>query len=346
LFSPYGGSRYSSGTSPTTFAFTGQRADAASGLDYDNARYYDPVAGQFGSADTILDGLNRYGYVGGNPATLTDPSGHSAPTMDPGAAEADEAAPPVVFNTAPPAAPQVPATAPQAAPTCIGFCMAAGAAAGAAGVGSALSQGGSPAPSSASISAAHHHIGVGGPISETDATTTTTPPTPPTPTGGGHRRTPRTPPAVQQPLPGLGGGGQGAGMPPSTVGSGDPCDKSEAGKTYQTYTVTHQSGKVYSGKASGTGSPSRNIAKRFSTTNPAHSAKGPGWGTWFLDRSSDSLPAIRGREQQLMDYYESYGLKAPENKINGIDPDEGCLDYYLAAATAEFGDITDDPRLG
>ncbi len=76
LFTPYGGSRYTSGTSPTTFAFTGQRADAASGLDYYGARYYDPSAGQFGAADSMLDGLNRFGYVGGNPTTFVDPSGH------------------------------------------------------------------------------------------------------------------------------------------------------------------------------------------------------------------------------------------------------------------------------
>ena len=34
------------------------------------------MAGQFTSADTVNDGLNRYGYVRGNPTTATDPSGH------------------------------------------------------------------------------------------------------------------------------------------------------------------------------------------------------------------------------------------------------------------------------
>ena len=62
--------RYSTGTLPTSYGYTGQRADAATGLDDYNARSYDPVAGQFTSADTTLaGGLNRYAYVGGNPET-------------------------------------------------------------------------------------------------------------------------------------------------------------------------------------------------------------------------------------------------------------------------------------
>jgi RHS repeat-associated protein len=76
LYTPYGVSRYSSGSSPTSHGYTGQVADSSTGLDYYNARYYDPVAGQFTSADTVADGLNRYGYVAGNPTTATDPSGH------------------------------------------------------------------------------------------------------------------------------------------------------------------------------------------------------------------------------------------------------------------------------
>ena len=76
LYTPYGNSRYSSGSSPTSMGYTGQRADSSTGLDYYQARYYDPVAGQFTSADTANDGSNRYGYVGGNPTTATDPSGH------------------------------------------------------------------------------------------------------------------------------------------------------------------------------------------------------------------------------------------------------------------------------
>jgi RHS repeat-associated protein len=82
LYAPYGGTRYSNGTMPTDYGFTGQRADATTGLDYYNARYYDPLAGQFASADGILPGggfdllgLSRYAYVEGNPVIRSDPSG-------------------------------------------------------------------------------------------------------------------------------------------------------------------------------------------------------------------------------------------------------------------------------
>ncbi|GCE17673.1 RHS repeat-associated core domain-containing protein [Dictyobacter kobayashii] len=62
----------------TAKGFTGQYADT-SGLDYDNARYYDPVVGQFTTPDTVqgnLQGADPYTYVAGNPETNTDPSGN------------------------------------------------------------------------------------------------------------------------------------------------------------------------------------------------------------------------------------------------------------------------------
>jgi RHS repeat-associated protein len=84
LFDPYGQVRYSSGTMPTDYGFTGQHADTVIGLDYYSARYYDPLAGQFISADSILPGsgydlwgLSRYAYVEGNPIVRTDPSGNT-----------------------------------------------------------------------------------------------------------------------------------------------------------------------------------------------------------------------------------------------------------------------------
>jgi RHS repeat-associated protein len=84
LYTPYGGVRYRQGTMPTDYGFTGQRNDTTTGLQYYGSRFYDPQAGQFVSADTVLPGggydplgLSRYAYVGGNPVLRTDPSGHA-----------------------------------------------------------------------------------------------------------------------------------------------------------------------------------------------------------------------------------------------------------------------------
>jgi RHS repeat-associated protein len=82
LYGPYGLYRYTQADMPTDYGFIGQHADIT-GLDYFNARYYDPSAGQFTSADPILPGggldvlgLSRYAYVEGNPVARTDPSGY------------------------------------------------------------------------------------------------------------------------------------------------------------------------------------------------------------------------------------------------------------------------------
>jgi len=83
LYAPFGGVRYASGAASTDYGFTGQHADTVSGLDYYGARYYDPVAGQFTSADSMVPGngydiwgLSRYAYVENNPLVRTDPTGH------------------------------------------------------------------------------------------------------------------------------------------------------------------------------------------------------------------------------------------------------------------------------
>lgn len=83
LYAPYGTPRYGNGSMPGSFGFTGQREDTETGLDYYVARYYDPTAGQFTSADSILPGdgydpwgLSRYAYVAGNPVARNDPTGH------------------------------------------------------------------------------------------------------------------------------------------------------------------------------------------------------------------------------------------------------------------------------
>src|SRR5579884_24936 len=78
LFAPYGSSRYSKGSMPTDYNFTGQRLDRETGLLYYGARYYDPLSGRFTQADLRQNnvvGMDPYAYVGENPETRTDPTG-------------------------------------------------------------------------------------------------------------------------------------------------------------------------------------------------------------------------------------------------------------------------------
>lgn len=81
-YKPWGTARYTSGTTPTTKRFTGQREDTSVGLYYYNARYYEPSLARFISADTMVpdpndpQDLNRYAYVKNNPIKHDDPTGH------------------------------------------------------------------------------------------------------------------------------------------------------------------------------------------------------------------------------------------------------------------------------
>jgi RHS repeat-associated protein len=78
LFAPYGSWRYSKGSMPTDYTFTGQRLDRETGLLYYGARYYDPLSGRFTQADLRQNnvvGMDPYAYVGENPETLVDPNG-------------------------------------------------------------------------------------------------------------------------------------------------------------------------------------------------------------------------------------------------------------------------------
>ncbi len=78
VYGPYGNPRDFQGTINTAKGFTGQYNDSLTGLDYYNSRYYDQVAGVFLSADVKqgnMQGMDPYGYVGGNPETRNDPTG-------------------------------------------------------------------------------------------------------------------------------------------------------------------------------------------------------------------------------------------------------------------------------
>ncbi len=78
--------RYVTGTTPTTFRYTGQRQESglggANGLYDYGARWLDPHVGRWLQADSIVpepgnpQALNRYSYSFNNPVKYTDPTGH------------------------------------------------------------------------------------------------------------------------------------------------------------------------------------------------------------------------------------------------------------------------------
>jgi RHS repeat-associated protein len=84
LFRPFGeeaSTRFDLATAVETKGFIEERFDADAGLQYLNARYYDPKLGTFIQPDwwevtKAGVGTNRYGYSGGDPVNGADPSGH------------------------------------------------------------------------------------------------------------------------------------------------------------------------------------------------------------------------------------------------------------------------------
>ena len=80
----WGAERYTAGSTPTTYRYTGQRNESELGLMFYGARWYDPALGRWAQADSIVpqpgnpQSLNRYTYVNNNPLKYVDPSGHCA----------------------------------------------------------------------------------------------------------------------------------------------------------------------------------------------------------------------------------------------------------------------------
>ncbi|HKL85102.1 MAG TPA: RHS repeat-associated core domain-containing protein [Treponemataceae bacterium] len=79
---PYGDTSYQAGRSASEvsqkrYRYTGKEKDEESGLYYHGARYYACWLGRWTAADPIglVDGVNLYVYVRGNPVRLSDPSG-------------------------------------------------------------------------------------------------------------------------------------------------------------------------------------------------------------------------------------------------------------------------------
>ena len=72
-FSAYSGTNYH-----WTTLFAAMDTDPATGLDYDNARWYNASLGEFITTDPAQADPNTYRYAGDNPITQTDPTGQLA----------------------------------------------------------------------------------------------------------------------------------------------------------------------------------------------------------------------------------------------------------------------------
>ncbi|WP_309620790.1 RHS repeat-associated core domain-containing protein, partial [Salinibacterium sp.] len=78
-FDEFGNRVRHSGTSDSSFGFTGAWTDADTGLVHLRARDYDPATGQFLTVDPAVDQTRQpYAYTGNNPLTRTDPTGLDA----------------------------------------------------------------------------------------------------------------------------------------------------------------------------------------------------------------------------------------------------------------------------
>lgn len=79
-YAPFG--EVMSGGTTAKFQYTGQEKDQETGLNYYDARYYDPHLQRFTQPDTYTQNvynpqdLNEYSYVLNNPVRYTDPTGH------------------------------------------------------------------------------------------------------------------------------------------------------------------------------------------------------------------------------------------------------------------------------
>lgn len=79
-YEPFG--EVKSGGANSKFQYTGQEMDEETGLNYYDARYYNPHIQRFIQPDGFIQdvydpqALNRYAYVRNNPLRYTDPSGH------------------------------------------------------------------------------------------------------------------------------------------------------------------------------------------------------------------------------------------------------------------------------
>jgi hypothetical protein len=106
-------------------------------------------------------------------------------------------------------------------------------------------------------------------------------------------------------------------------------------RTFVTYTMKNAAGQTYVGRTSGYGDPYSIMMNRAS----GHHMKAFGYGNPVLDRAVQGYqgyPAIRGREQQLIDFYGGVGSSGVGNSIRGVSQFNP---IYHGASNLYFGPL-------
>ena len=82
-FKAWGESRFTYGSTPTTYRYTGQREQSQLSIYFYGARWYDPALSRFLSPDSIIPGAgnsqawDKFAYALNSPVNFIDPTGHA-----------------------------------------------------------------------------------------------------------------------------------------------------------------------------------------------------------------------------------------------------------------------------
>ncbi|WP_461633110.1 hypothetical protein [Labilibaculum euxinus] len=109
--------------------------------------------------------------------------------------------------------------------------------------------------------------------------------------------------------------------------------------SYVVYIKTHSSGNVYVGRSSGTGTPDQVVKRR----DASHHMNALGYGPAVVHSALMNVgsligyPAMRGREQQVIDFYG--GVANTGNSIRGVSPYNPLGKVYWGASNLSFGPL-------